>query len=425
MSADINSLLAPNEARQFEQLCQHVLQHRFKTLGGQPYARPGFCQHGVDFYIERPTAGGEKGSAGVEFIGVQCKHKDRALGHTLTVAELNDEVEKAKGFRPPLTAFIVATSAPTAKAVQDRARELTAAHAREVPPRFSVTTWFWEKIRDEFATDEKLRTQILERFYPHLLTADCREDHHRPYMSESSSTQRPRALASQKPPAGASPREFFISYTGADLAWAEWIAWELKEAGHSVVVQALDFGAGANFVLEMDKAARAERTIAVLTPAYEESAFAAPEWAAAFVKDPQGTQRKLVPVRVADYKPGGLLAAIAYIDLFGLDEQAARVQLIQQIEKHTGPPTTKPVFPGTATVKPVFPGFSASPPIAAAAEPSRTLPRAPAASAALKAWQEKLDYLQTQEAIASDATQKFALKKQIEEAQAKVRELGG
>jgi hypothetical protein len=26
-------------------------------------------------------------------------------------------------------------------------------------------------------------------------------------------------------------RDFFISYTGADRRWAEWIAWQLEEAG--------------------------------------------------------------------------------------------------------------------------------------------------------------------------------------------------
>jgi hypothetical protein len=40
-------------------------------------------------------------------------------------------------------------------------------------------------------------------------------------------------------------------------------------------------------------------------------------------------------------------------------------------------------------------------------------------------WKEKLEYLRSQEAIASDPAQKFALMKQIEEAQVKVRELGG
>jgi len=46
-------------------------------------------------------------------------------------------------------------------------------------------------------------------------------------------------------------------------------------------------------------------------------------------------------------------------------------------------------------------------------------------SSALQTWKQKLAFLQEQEAITSDAAQKFTLSKQIEEAQAKIRELGG
>jgi hypothetical protein len=50
-------------------------------------------------------------------------------------------------------------------------------------------------------------------------------------------------------------KDFFISYTKADQAWAEWIAWKLEEAGYSTVIQAWDFRPGSNFVLEMQRAA--------------------------------------------------------------------------------------------------------------------------------------------------------------------------
>ena len=32
--------------------------------------------------------------------------------------------------------------------------------------------------------------------------------------------------------------DFFVSYTSADRAWAEWIAWQLEQAGYQVIVQA-------------------------------------------------------------------------------------------------------------------------------------------------------------------------------------------
>jgi hypothetical protein len=50
-------------------------------------------------------------------------------------------------------------------------------------------------------------------------------------------------------------KDFFISYNSADLAWAEWIAWQLEAAGFTTIVQAWDFRPGSNFVVEMQKAA--------------------------------------------------------------------------------------------------------------------------------------------------------------------------
>jgi hypothetical protein len=49
--------------------------------------------------------------------------------------------------------------------------------------------------------------------------------------------------------------------------------------------------------------------------------------------------------------------------------------------------------------------------------PTAAASRPPASSGALTVWREKLNYLQEREAIAADPSQKFALRKQIEEAQ--------
>jgi TIR domain len=64
---------------------------------------------------------------------------------------------------------------------------------------------------------------------------------------------------------------FFISYTNTDRRWAEWIAWQLEEAGYHTIIQAWDIRPGSNFVAEMNEAAKhALRTIPVLSPAYLE-----------------------------------------------------------------------------------------------------------------------------------------------------------
>lgn len=141
--------------------------------------------------------------------------------------------------------------------------------------------------------------------------------------------------------------DFFISYNGADKEWASWIAWQLEKAGYSVVVQAWDFRPGSNFVIEMDAAAaRARRTLVVLSPNFVTSQFTRPEWAAAFAKDPTGAQRKIVPVLVAPTDTSGLLEQIVYIDLVGLSREDAAAVLIAGLEPGRSKPAAEPDFPG-------------------------------------------------------------------------------
>ena len=157
--------------------------------------------------------------------------------------------------------------------------------------------------------------------------------------------------------------DFFISYTGVDRTWAEWIAWQLEAAGYTTVLQAWDFRPGANFALAMQQAiAESDRTIAVLSPAYLQSGFTAAEWAAAFARDPTGTQGLLLPVRIHDCELQGLLPQIVYIDLVGLDAEAARETLLAGVQRQRAKPSQEPGFPGPSprpvTVPPLFPGAS-------------------------------------------------------------------
>jgi tetratricopeptide (TPR) repeat protein len=156
----------------------------------------------------------------------------------------------------------------------------------------------------------------------------------------------------------ASVKDFFISYNRHDRAWAEWIAWQLENEGYTTVVQAWDFHAGDNFVLDMDRAARvAQRTIAVLSPDYLTSHFTQPEWAAAFVQDPNGQHGTVLPVRVKECDLTGLLAAIAYIDLVSKDESAAREALLAGVHRTRTKPSKASAFPGSVDPQPSsFPG---------------------------------------------------------------------
>jgi hypothetical protein len=123
--------------------------------------------------------------------------------------------------------------------------------------------------------------------------------------------------------------DFFISYTGADVKWARWIAWELERAGYTTIYQDRDFVPGRAFMQQMRKAAKeSRRTIAVLSEAYFESKYAELELNAAITLDPLGDDRKLIPVRVNRCTPDALLKDRVYIDLVGVKPRAAARRLL-------------------------------------------------------------------------------------------------
>ncbi|HEX3529078.1 MAG TPA: toll/interleukin-1 receptor domain-containing protein [Thermoanaerobaculia bacterium] len=212
-------------------------------------------------------------------------------------------------------------------------------------------------------------------------------------------------------------KDFFVSFNSADKAWAEWIAWTLEDAGYQVVYQHWDFQPGGNFILKMQEATEGTRkTIAVLSDHYLQALYTQSEWAAAFVDDPRGDKRKLVPLRVAPCSPTGLLKSLIFADLVGLTQDEAKKAVLDAVKDgRPGKPATAPAFPGSpqtvpsAGSAPVFPGATA--PVAL--------------NGVLAIWKEKLAFLESREAFVVDDNHRFVLMKQIEEAREKIREHGG
>src|SRR5829696_5481882 len=157
--------------------------------------------------------------------------------------------------------------------------------------------------------------------------------------------------------------DFFVSYTGADRAWAEWIAWQLEAEGYQVVVQAWDFGPGRDWAHEMQQATTtAERVVVVLSPAYLQSAHGEAEWRVFYAQDPGGERGLLLPVRVGEVEPPGLLKSRVYVDLVDQDAGGARAALLAAVRGARGKPAAEPEFPGarvgpvvSATEAPRFP----------------------------------------------------------------------
>ncbi len=90
--------------------------------------------------------------------------------------------------------------------------------------------------------------------------------------------------------------DIFVSHAGRDTAWAEWLAWQLQQAGYTVELDVWDWAPGEDFVVRMSAALQgADRLLAVCTEAYFTSAFGGVELRSAFAQQSAG---RIVPVLV-------------------------------------------------------------------------------------------------------------------------------
>ncbi|WP_018501640.1 toll/interleukin-1 receptor domain-containing protein [Parafrankia discariae] len=146
--------------------------------------------------------------------------------------------------------------------------------------------------------------------------------------------------------------DVFVSYTGADEAWATWVAEVLEAEGQRVKIQAWDSPAGENFVLWIsEQMAAAARTVAICSQAYFASHWCAQEWSGALA------DKTLTPLRVESCTLPPMLATIVYRDLHGIDEATARCRLVEAVGL-ARPPRRSGGFPGgpTLLMRATFPG---------------------------------------------------------------------
>jgi len=143
--------------------------------------------------------------------------------------------------------------------------------------------------------------------------------------------------------------DFFVSHAGADRAWAEWVAWQLTEAGYIVELDVWDWAAGQNFMTAMsDALERCDRVVALFSAAYfDRSRYTTEEWTVAALHLPGTGDNRLIPVRIEEVPAAAtptVLRPLVYRDLFGAGEEQARQILLEAV---SGPrrPDQKPLFP--------------------------------------------------------------------------------
>jgi tetratricopeptide (TPR) repeat protein len=143
------------------------------------------------------------------------------------------------------------------------------------------------------------------------------------------------------------PADLHVSYVSEDRMWADWIAALLSRAGFRTVLKYVGCeGDGA------DKPA--DRTVVVLSAAYQRSARARQVWETATGGDPSG-RRQLVAVRVGDFRPVPSFSEWSSADLVRMEEPQAATVLLRALGKPALPaerpadgPATEARFPGTA-----------------------------------------------------------------------------
>ena len=127
-------------------------------------------------------------------------------------------------------------------------------------------------------------------------------------------------------------KDYFISYTSADVDYATWIAEKLEEAGKTVTIQAWDFLPGANFVAEINKALiECEKIIVVMSKRYLESQWCREEWTSGLAQKDALENRRIIPIRIEPVEVSGLLSPIVYIDLVGKSENEAHKLILDNL----------------------------------------------------------------------------------------------
>ncbi len=144
----------------------------------------------------------------------------------------------------------------------------------------------------------------------------------------------------------------FISYSHKDTPKAKWIEWFVrKKCDRETIFDKYDFAHGQSFRKHMgDAVEKADRMIALLSPDYQQSEQCMDEWNAFNDKQNETGKSIIMPFRVADYKPKGLLRTIIYSDLVGTINRTELALKVESTVKGIKKPDDEPVCPFSTAI---------------------------------------------------------------------------
>lgn len=129
----MNQFRKPSNWQDFQRLCADLYGRQINDNNMHLHARQGNEQHGVDIV-------GRYGGKG-DLVGIQCKLMEDLPGKKLTEKSVLDEIENAKGFEPPLSEFIIATTDRTRKEIQDMIEKINEEHRKNNLFIISLQSW--------------------------------------------------------------------------------------------------------------------------------------------------------------------------------------------------------------------------------------------------------------------------------------------
>ena len=123
----------PSNWQDFQELCK-VLWKYVWSLSDEDiiaYGDNGDKQDGVDICA----------IVGEDYYGIQCKSKDQLKEKQITIAEIEEEIKKAKSFSPKLSKFLIVTSAPKNARIDKYALQRNAELQKQDYFGFRLFTW--------------------------------------------------------------------------------------------------------------------------------------------------------------------------------------------------------------------------------------------------------------------------------------------
>ena len=149
----------PTDEQAFERCNVTLWRCVLKDPTAQVYGRRGQRQHGVDIL-------GCRDGRPEKPVGIQCKLK--GAGQLLSEKEVRDEVEKAMGFNPPLSEYIIVTTAPNDTSLQSLVMELSKAKSEQLNRKLKITIYGWQSLQQEIRRHPEAHKEFDPSYTPQV-----------------------------------------------------------------------------------------------------------------------------------------------------------------------------------------------------------------------------------------------------------------